>query len=114
MQCAEKLYDLLYIEDLTKAEEILETVQEGPERETVLSKIADLEAACDTLLETKWSTPVNEVREHRDRLYGLLRVEKPAVTVGASSQVVGMRRKVETRLRDEHETYGALVDDAGY
>lgn len=114
MQCAEKLYDLLYIEDLTKAEETAESLPEGPEQGALRAKIADLEAACDVLLETKWSSPVTESRNERDRLYGFLKVEKPVAVVGSTTAVAGVRRNMETKFRDENETYGALVDDAGY
>ncbi|GAQ86916.1 Beta-tubulin folding cofactor D [Klebsormidium nitens] len=114
MQCAEKLYDLLYIEDLTRAEEIAESLPAGPEQEALRSRIADLEAACDLLLETKWSSPVNEIKDKRDGLFCLLKVEKPVAVVGSVAASAGVRRKVEVKFRDENETYGALVDDAGY
>lgn len=114
MQCAEKLYDLLYIEDLTRAEETAETLPEGPERNALRSRVADLEAACDLLLETKWSSPASESRNERNRLFELLKVDKPAAVVGTPPVAAGVRKAAETKLRDENETYGALVDDAGY
>ncbi|BBN05956.1 tubulin-specific chaperone D [Marchantia polymorpha subsp. ruderalis] len=72
------------------------------------------EAALEVIGETCWDGPIDGITADRDQLYGLFRVEPPPRQLLLPSKSRNARQLLASTLKDENESYSALVDAAGY
>jgi hypothetical protein len=95
----------LYITLLSMEPEQLQGMPSDDGAPTAAPCSNDAEAAQELLLETCWDGGLDEARAARDKLAELLRVPAPSMKVRAGGG--GGRAAV----RDENESYAALLDD---
>lgn len=74
----------------------------------------DLEAASSTVLNTVWDNgPMACVEESRNELLKLMNFKEASEKIQLKSKVVKVIKTSKSELKDELESYEALVRDAG-